>query len=420
MEIEIRIKNGAANNMVDSVVRGRCDEKFQPLLDEFVRNFAERNELGASLCITVGGETLVDLWGGLISSTKEAQPWEEDTISVVFSCTKAATALCAHLLIDQGKLDLHAPVAQYWPEFACNGKEQTTVAMLLNHSAGVPALRKPVKKGGFCDWDYMADRLAQEEPFWKPGTRNGYHMTTFGWTVGEIVRRVSGLSLGTFFRKNIAEPLNLDFWIGLPDSEFGRVSRIKRWKPEKGQKPAPFTHALLNAPGSLQFLALLNTGGHKTDSPESYRAEYGGGGGIGNGRSLAGMYTPLANGGAHNGVTLLSNDHIELMSAMSVATQEDATLLMPSRFALGFMRSMDNRYRETGAMESCILGKDAFGHAGAGGSIGFADPVTKLAFGYSMNSMGAGILLNERGQSLVDVAYRCLGYRTNSPGFWIR
>ena len=412
MDIEVSIKNG--------FVKGRCDENFMPLLDEFVRNFDERNELGASLCINVAGETVVDLWGGVIASKKKPKPWEEDTISVVFSCTKAATALCAHMLIDQGKLDLHAPVAEYWPEFACHGKEQATVAMLLNHSVGLPALREPVAKGGFCDWDYMVDRLAGEEPFWKPGTRNGYHMTTFGWTVGELVRRVSGFSLGTFFRKNVAEPLNLDFWIGLPDSEFDRVSRIMRWKPEKGQKPAPFTHALLHAPGSLQFRALLNTGGFKTDSPESYRSEYGAGGGIGNGRSLAGMYTPLANGGEHNGVTLLSSDHIQLMSAASVATEEDATLLMPSRFGLGFMLSMDNRHRESGSMETCILGQHAFGHAGAGGSIGFADTQANLAFGYSMNSMGAGILLNERGQNLVDAAYKCLGYRTNSPGFWVK
>ena len=158
MEIEVSTKNGS--------VKGRCDENFRPLLDEFVRNFDERNELGASLCVNVGGETRVDLWGGQVASRKEAKPWEEDTVSVVFSCTKAATALCAHLLIDQGKLDLHAPVVKYWPEFACNGKEQASVAMLLNHSVGVPALRKPVEKGGFCDWDYMVDRLAQEEPFW--------------------------------------------------------------------------------------------------------------------------------------------------------------------------------------------------------------------------------------------------------------
>ena len=341
-------------------------------------------------------------------------------MSVVFSCTKAAVALCANMLIDQGKLDLHAPVAEYWPEFATNGKEHATVEMMLNHSVGLTAFREKLRDGGFCDWDYMVDRVAKEAPFWHPGTRNGYHMTTFGWTVGELVRRVSGQSLGTYFRKNIAEPLGLDFWIGLPDSEHGRVSRILRWKPEKGVAPAPFTAALLKDSESPQYLALLNNGGFKTDSPESYRAEYGAGGGITNGRSLAGMYTPLANGGAHKGVRLLSSDHIEQMSATSTATGEDAMLLMPSRFGLGFMRSMDNRHRETGALETLILGKGGFGHAGAGGSIGFADPDAKLAMGYTMNRMGAGILLNERGQALVDAVYKNMGYRTDVPGFWIK
>jgi CubicO group peptidase (beta-lactamase class C family) len=266
----------------------------------------------------------------------------------------------------------------------------------------------------------MVDRLAREAPFWEPGTRNGYHMTTFGWIIGELIRRISGQKPGAFFHENIAAPLQLDFWMGLPDEEHGRVSRILRWKPEKGVEPAPFTAALLKDPKSLQYKALLNTGGFRTDAPESYRADYGSGGGIGNGRSLAGMYTPLANGGEHDGIRLLSADRIERMAAISVATEEDATLLMPSRFGLGFMRSMDNRYRKSGAMESLILGKNGFGHAGAGGSIGFADPELKLAMGYSMNRMGAGIILNERGQSLVDAAYQCLGYRTNEPGYWIR
>ncbi len=416
MDVDITIRIGNKN----SHVKGRCEPAFEDVLDEFVRNFEERNELGASLCINLAGETVVDIWGGALGSKDESTNWQEDTLSVVFSCTKGATALCAHILIDQGKLDLNAPVANYWPEFANSGKEDVTVAMMLNHSAGIPALREPVRKGGFTDWGYMTDRLAKEEPFWKPGTRHGYHMTTFGWTVGELVRRVSGKSLGTFFRDEIALPLGLDFWIGLPESEFGRVSRIQRWRPEKGQQPAPFTHALLHAPGSLQFRALLNTGGHKTDSPESYGAEYGAGGGIGNGRSLAGIYTPLANGGEHHGVRLLGGDQIEQMSAVSVAAEEDAVLLMPSKFSLGFMTSMDNRHRPSGNMESCILGKGAFGHAGAGGSLGFADPGSRLAFGYTMNRMGAGILLNDRGQALVDSTYRAIGFRTNGPGYWIR
>lgn len=405
-------------------VQGRCEPGFERVLEAFVENFEAREEVGASVCITVGGKTQVDLWGGFRTPGPDAAPWTSDTLSVVFSCTKAATALCAHRLIDRGELDLHSPVARYWPEFAANGKAEVTVAMMLNHSAGVPALREPVKKGGFTDWQYMVDRLAAEAPFWAPGTRNGYHMSTFGWTVGELVRRVSGRSLGTFFRDEIAAPLGLDFWIGLPDREHHRVAPMIPWVPDRKGPIAPFTRALQlgfkSGEQTLQLLALMNSGGHRSDSPESWRAEIGGGGGITNGRGLAGMYTPLANGGEQGGVRLLSPDHIVRMSEVSVATEVDATLLMPTRFGLGFMRSMDNRHRPAGHMETMILGRAAFGHAGAGGSMGFADPEAGLAFGYSMNRMGAGILLNDRGQALVDATYRALGYRTNAPGAWVR
>lgn len=407
-----------------AAVRGQCEPGFEPVLETFIDNFTERDELGASVCLTVRGETKVDLWGGFRGVQPDAPPWAADTVSVVFSCTKAATALCAHLLVDRGVLDLHAPVGRYWPEFASNGKEDVTVAMLLNHSAGVPALRAPVRKGGFLDWGYMAERLAAEAPFWPPGTRNGYHMSTFGWTVGELVRRVSGRSLGRFFREEIAEPLGLDFWIGLPDAHHHRVASMIPWVPDRKAPIAAFTRALQlgmkSGEESLQLLALMNNGGHRADGAESWRAEIGGGGGIANARGLAGMYTPLANGGEHRGMRLLDADHIVRMSEVSVATEVDATLLMPTRFGLGFMRSMDNRHRPTGHMETMILGRAAFGHAGAGGSVGFADPDARLGFGYSMNRMGAGILLNDRGQALVDAAYRALGYRTAAPGAWIR
>ncbi|MBT4162299.1 MAG: beta-lactamase family protein, partial [Gammaproteobacteria bacterium] len=322
--------------------------------------------------------------------------------------------LCSHLLIADGKLDLHAKVARYWPEFAVAGKEDVTVAMMLNHSAGLPALRKPIKDGGYLDWDYMTDRLAEEEPFWRPGTRHGYHMSTFGWTVGELVRRASGLSLGEFFQRRVAQPLGIDFHIGLPESEHHRVARMMRWAPKKGDPVSPFTHALLNDSKSVQYLALLNNGNHKTDAPESYAAQFGAGGGIANARGIAGLYRPLANEGGD----LVDAIAIERMTSASVAGGEDATLLMPTRFSLGFMLSMDNRHRPTGELESVIMGKHAFGHAGAGGSLGFADSECHLGFGYAMNKMGAGILLNDRGQSLVDAAYQCLGYTTCEPGYW--
>jgi CubicO group peptidase (beta-lactamase class C family) len=362
----------------------------------------------------VEGETRVDLWGGHVDEAGSA-PWTEDTLSLVFSVTKAATALCAHLLVERGELDLHAKVTHYWPEFGQQGKEDATVAMMLNHSVGLPAFRDPIKPGGYYDWDYMVGRLEQEAPFWKPGIRNGYHMISFGWTVGELVRRVSGKSLGTFFADEFARPLGLDFWIGLPEALEPRVSHMIPFLPGPEGPFTDFTKALIGDPTSIPALSWLNSGGYSPDAREAHAAEIGGGGGISNARSLVRLFEPLADGGG----ALFSRDSVTRMSQVSMATGDDATLCMPTRFALGFMKSMDNRHRPFGDIESCILGDRAFGHVGAGGSLGFADPDCALAFGYTMNRMGAGLLLNVRGQGLVDAAYRAVGFRTNAPGVWV-
>ncbi|MDZ7825295.1 MAG: serine hydrolase domain-containing protein [Gammaproteobacteria bacterium] len=316
-------------------------------------------------------------------------------------------------------MDLHAKVTDYWPEFGQAGKEDVTVAMMLDHSVGLPAFREKVKPGGLYDWDYMIGLLERQEPFWEPGTRNGYHMVSFGWTVGELVRRVSGKSLGAFFRDEFATPLGLDFWIGLPEEIEPRVAPMIPYVPGPDAPMTEFTLALINEPESISALSLLNMGNHDLaapDSREAHAAEIGGGGGIGNARALAKLFTPLANGGGD----YFSPDSLTRMSQVSMATRRDATLLIPTRFALGFMKSMDNRHRPFGHIESCILGERAFGHVGAGGSVGFADPDCELAFGYTMNRMGAGLLLNERGQAVVDAAYRALGYRTSAPGVWVR
>ena len=400
-------------------IQGDCDERFRSVAEEFTRNFAERGEVGASVCITLEGETVVDLWGGL-ANVQSSAPWERDTVCTVFSCTKGATAICAHILVSRGLLDIEAPVAEYWPEFAANGKERATVHMMLDHSVGVPSWREPLKAGGAFDWEYMVERLAAEEPWWKPGTRNGYHMISFGWTVGELVRRVSGKSLGTFFQDEVARPLGIDFWIGMPEEFEPRVALVLPYVAKAGEKPGAFVMALLNDSKSLQALSWSNNGGFDPNGRESHAAEIGGGGGISNARGLAGMYAPLACGGSLNGVRLVDPETLSRMSRISVATNEDATLLIPTRFALGFMKSMDNRARREGDTDSAILSEQSFGHVGAGGSIGFADPECGMSFGYAMNQMGKGILLNDRGQALVDAAYRSLGYRTNAGGSWVR
>ncbi|MEW6270211.1 MAG: serine hydrolase domain-containing protein [Thermodesulfobacteriota bacterium] len=403
----------------NGIVEGSCDARFLPVVEEFERNFRERGEVGASLCVDHEGRTVVDVWGGL-ARPAESVPWTRDTVSIVFSCTKGATAICAHVLASRGLLDLDAPVAEYWPEFARNGKEGATVRMMLDHSVGLPVCRTQVRAGGCYDWDYMTELLANEEPFWKPGIRNGYHMVNFGWTVGELVRRASGRSLGTFFREEIAQPLGIDFWIGLPEEHEQRVAPMIAYLPEPGEPLAAFVQALLGDPQSIQALSLLNTGSYDPNCREAHAAEIGGAGGISNGRGLAGMYAPLANGGARDGVRLVDRRQLTRMMQVAMATHEDATLLLPTRFGLGFMKSMDNRRRPYGDRDSVILSAPAFGHVGAGGSIGFADPEEGLAFGYSMNRMGNGLMLNERGQSLVDATYRVLGHVSNASGVWSR
>jgi CubicO group peptidase (beta-lactamase class C family) len=245
-------------------------------------------------------------------------------------------------------------------------------------------------------------------------------MINFGWTVGELVRRVSGKSLGAFFRDEIATPLGVDFWIGTPESVEPRVAPMMMYLPQPGEPMSEFMQKVMMDPKSISALSLLNGGGFDPNARECHAAEIGGAGGISNARGLAGIYAPLACGGSLGGVKLVDRDSLTRMGQISVATNEDATLGIPTRFALGFMKSMDNRRRARGDRDSAVLSASAFGHVGAGGSIGFADPVEGLSFGYSMNQMGRSILLNERGQSLVDATYRTLGHRSNDAGVWTR
>jgi CubicO group peptidase (beta-lactamase class C family) len=403
---------------------GICKPGFARVADAFQKNFDAKGEVGASVCLTVGGETVVDLWGGT-ADQKTGAPWTKDTVSIVFSCTKGATALCAHVLASRGKLDLDAPISELWPEFAKNGKERATTRMMLDHSVGLPALRAKVKDNGPYEWDYMTGLLAEEAPFWEPGTRNGYHGFTFGWTVGEMVRRAAGVSLGTFFQNEIAKPLGLDFWIGLPEAIEPRVAPIIPfiYKPEQAKTPFMIDLATKKeSPAALFFfnVGAWRTGGANTRAGRA--AEIGAANGVTNARGLAGMYAPLAQGGGE----LVDGKTLARMGEVSMATHDDATLRIPTRFALGFMKSMDNRKRSVGAklfgpdVDSVIMGSAAFGHVGAGGSLGFADPAAGLSFGYTMNRMGPGLLMNERGQALVDAAYLSLGYTNKDGGVWVK
>lgn len=395
------------------MISGTCSDRFAAVRTAFEDNFARHGEVGAGVCVTLDGETVVDLWGG-VQAGDDAEPWQADTLVTVFSCTKGATALAAHVLVDRGEIDLDRLVSYYWPEFAANGKDRATVRMLLNHTVGVPTWREKIPKGEVYDWDAMAARCAAEAPFWEPGTRQGYHMLSFGWLIGEVVRRVSGSSLGTFLRQALAEPSGADFHLGAAESVQPRISRVIPFVPDPAS-PSAMTLQVRADRSSIPALALLNQGGMNPNSRDCHAAEIGGGGGVSSARGLADLYRGFATGEA------VGADTLAAMGRVGAATERDATLGVSTRFGLGFMASIDNRRRPDGwDRDSALLSDTAFGHVGAGGSIGFCDPAERLSVGYAMNRMGEGILLNERGQGLVDAVYRSLGYRSNESGAWRR
>ena len=383
---------------------GYCHENFSEVKRIFNHNFDKYKEIGSSLCIIVDGEIVVDIWAGYKNKDKTKE-WSKDTLSVGFSSTKAALALCTHMLIERGELNLKEKVTKYWPEYGKNGKEETTVEMILNHSAGIPALKTKVKKGGFLDWDYMVQLLENEKPFWIPGKETGYHMMTTGWLIGELIRRVTGKSLSEFFNRELREPYNLNYWIGLPETEDERVAEIIPFIASPDDKPSAFATAFRNDQNSMQRLSLTNTGGYDYNTKETYRAELGAIGGITDARSMAKLLTPLAK----NNGELLSRETVKKLSKSNIKTSIDSMLLFPTNFSNGFMLNMDNRNTFEGEGGSFIIGPNAFGHVGYGGSSAtFADPDYKISFGYLTNKLGGEYLINARAQSLITEVYKCL------------
>ncbi|WP_372070163.1 serine hydrolase (plasmid) [Tistrella mobilis] len=388
-------------------IAGRCHPAYEAVARAFAANFAGRDEVGASVALVQDGRLVVDLWGGLAVRAGDdgpARPWAEDTVSVIFSATKGATAIALHLAAARGLLDLDQKVVEIWPEFAGRApdpgpKRDATVRMILDHSIGLPVLTAPLKADCVTDYPYMIARIEEEAPLWQPGTRTGYHPITMGFMAAEVLRRVDGRSLGRFFAEEIAGPLGLDFWIGLPESVEPRVAPVIVRRAQRGADLTPFL-AAAKQPGTIQHLFVFNNGTYSSrgaNTREGHAAEIGAAGGITNARALASLYAATLPGAALG----FDADTVAGFAEASSATQIDATLLQPTRFGPGFMLRMDNRRRPQPA-DSVIIGHRAYGHVGAGGSIGFADPERGMAFGYTMTKLGAGLLLNARGQALVD------------------
>ena len=384
--------------------QGTCDDRFGRVRETFESAFARGEEIGAAVAVTVNGEPVVDLWGGS-ADPAGTRPWTRDTLVNVYSTTKGMTALCAHRLVEEGRLRLDEPVATYWPEFAAAGKEHLPVRWLLSHRAGLAAIRPLLPNDALYDWTDMTTALAEESPWWAPGHGHGYHAVTFGWLVGEVVRRITGSSLGTYFRTTFAEPLGADFHIGLPDHEHERVAELTSIPlPDPDAPGVALATMILSDPEGVSARAFLNPPS-LAEGPNGAawrRAEIPGANGHATARAVARIYAALANGGTIDGVHVLTPESIARCYA-DQSHGHDRVLGVSTRFGLGFMLTQPG-------IPGAAFGPSprTFGHPGAGGSIGLADPDRHVSIGYVMNRMGPEILVDPRASKLIDAVYASL------------
>ncbi len=386
---------------------------FEGVRDEFERNFRERGDTGAAVAATVGGELVVDLWAGSQDAGGRV-PWGEDTIVNVWSAGKPMAAMALLRLVEAGKVELEQPVARYWPEFAAGGKAELPVKYLLTHQAGLPAVRRSLPAGlALTDWDGMCAALAEQEPWWEPATAFGYHTNTFGFLVGEVVRRVDGRSVGRYIREEIAGPLGADFWVGLGAEHDHRVAEWINYERPPGARVEESGEAsdrawLERDPATVsgidlaRILAYRNPPGLPDAGVNSRlwrAAEYPSTNPHGNARALALIHGALACGGMAGGYRLLSPETIARANTIE-ADGEDLILGRPNRFGLGFQLTIPG-------VRTLGNGPHNFGHYGNGGIIGFADPDAGLGFGYVTNRGGRS-WKDPRNVALIGAVYEAL------------
>ncbi|MCT4351685.1 beta-lactamase family protein [Streptomyces sp. Je 1-79] len=379
---------------------GHCDPRFAAVRDAFEANFRTRDELGAAVTVQVHGETVVDLWGGWADGAR-TRPWERDTVVNVWSTTKGVTALCAHLLADRGLLDLDAPVSSYWPEFGAAGKDSLPVRHLLSHRAGLSGLREPLTLAEFYDWEVTTARLAAMEPWWEPGTRSGYHAMTYGFLVGEVIRRVTGRLPGTFLRDEITGPLDIDFTIGLPEKEADRAAELVHPPTSSASQQAALFAQL--DPAAQAALANPLVGATQANSPEWRAAELPAANGHGTARAVAQLYGVFAGRGRAGRRRILSEAAAERAREGQGACRDlvlGAGFPHDTECALGLWLSGPNA--------SYGPNPRAFGHDGFGGSCGLADPESGVSLGYVMNRMGPHIADDPRKMALLEAVYAAL------------
>ncbi|MEM8903861.1 MAG: serine hydrolase domain-containing protein [Actinomycetota bacterium] len=381
-------------------LHGYVAEGYGKVADAFAANFAERDELGAGFALHVGGELVVDLHAG--AADRDGTAWSDRTLQLVFSTTKGVAAICVGMLRDRGLVDLDEAVSTYWPEFAAHGKGQLTVGQLMSHQAGIPAYDADLSFDEVMAVAPVTEALADQVPLWVPGTAHGYHALTYGWLVGELVRRVDGRRINAFLQDEVCGPLGAEFWMGLPEEHDHRVARLQ--PAPLPSDPAELQRMIERAgPGTLGGRALFLDGMFAPGAEHNFNeravraTEMPGANGITNARSLSRIYAATVT--EVDGVRLLTDDTVDAMRAERVRGP-DACLLDETRFGSGFW--LDNS-------TAPMLGPGAFGHPGAGGSLGYADPETGVGYGYLMNQMGNGIAGDPRTLALNDAVRACLG-----------
>lgn len=394
---------------------GYVEPGFEGVREAFENNFVEHGEVGAAAAVYVEGRKVVDLWGG--ATEPDGAPYDESTLQLIFSTTKGITAICANILAQRGELDVDAPVVEYWPEFAAAGKDKVPVRWLLSHKVGLPYVDAPLDLDQVLAWDPVVEALAAQTPIWEPGTAHGYHAVTYGWLVGEVIRRITGKSVGQVVAEELTAPLGLDLWVGLPDDKQALVAPLTNRGPSSssgatdaalpaGRDLASLITEFLGA-DALLLKALDGVPGLLTQDgmfnrPEVRAAEMPAANGVSNARSLAKLYAAVIGEIEHDGQVigpLLTED--QRTAALEVQTSgPDQVLMFETLFGLGFMRS---------SVFSPYGSPQGFGHSGAGGSMAFADPETGVAFGYVMNRMLANLAGDPRTTALVRAVYEAIG-----------
>lgn len=379
-------------------VKGTFDPAFAPVVQLLQDLLQQPEQRGAGLCVYYRGDCVIDVWGGVADRAGQ-QPWQEDTLVNVFSSGKPVLATAVLQLAQEGKIDLDAPVACYWPEFAVAGKQDVTTRQVLAHRSGLSALLQPLPADALFDWQRMVQAVEHQQPWWQPDTAHGYAPMTYGWLLGELVRRVDGQMPGQAIAQRIAEPLGLAFYVGLDARLSRRVSDVSRIKNAQGDAVAQRLYARMLQPRTLTGKAFTNPPSMMTSTNKDAwrRMQQPAANAHGDARALAGFYNALLRG------QLLDEDGLQQMQ-QEHSTGTDRTLLAATRFGLGVMLEQ----AESG-YASYALGPNAFGHPGAGGTLGCADPDKQLAVGFVTNSMDAYVMMDPRAQALNRCIWACAG-----------